>query len=140
MVELSIESEWSAYEENTEENEALAENRKVFLYFRKVITANEWNNWEECDEDEFSKMTERFPVAGKEENEACAEKQCSKDRNYEGKTTRTSVSLFFLYISEHNLVLFLRDNLTREPTIEKGVDIHIYSIYRVFQREEPLGK
>jgi hypothetical protein len=124
VIELSIESQWSSDEENSEEDKTLAEDRKVFLDFRKVITAHEWDNWEECDEGQFSKMTERFPVTREEENETRAEEQCSEDRNNESKTSRASVSLFFLYISKHDLVLFLCDNLTREPTIEEVMYIH----------------
>lgn len=73
MVELSIESKRSSYEENAEEDEALTENRKVFLYFRKVITANEWDNWEERDENKLGKVPERFPVTRKEENKSCSQ-------------------------------------------------------------------
>jgi hypothetical protein len=132
MIELTIEGKWSSDKKNAEEDKALTENRKVFLYFGKVITTNEWDNWEKCDEDKLGKMAKRFPVTGKEENKTCTQKQRSEDRNDESKTPRASISLFLLYISEHDLVLFLCDNLTREPTIEEGVDIHTRWVYTYF--------
>lgn len=124
VIELAIESEWGTYQENSEENKALPENWEIFFYFREVVTTKEWDNGEECDEDKLGKMSERFPVAGKKENQPCTEKQCSEDRNDKRETPRASISLLCLYISEHDLILFLCDNLTREPAIEEGVDIH----------------
>lgn len=140
VIELSIESNWCSDEKNSEENKASTENRKIFFYFWQIITTNERNNWEECDEDELAKMSEWFPVTCKEENKSCPKEQSPKNGNNQSKTTRTSISLFCLYISEHDLVLFLCDNLTREPTVEESMDIHRYSICQVFQRWRIFGK
>jgi len=125
MIELTIEGEWSSDEENAEEDKTLTEDRKVFFYFWEIVTTDQWDDGKECDEDKFGKMTERFPVTRKEENQTCTEQESSKNGNNQRKTPRATISLFIMYISKHDLVLFLRDNLTREPTIEEVVDIHI---------------
>lgn len=70
MIELSIESQWSADEENSEKNKALSENWEIFLYFWQIVTTHKWNNREKCDEDELREVTERLPVTRKEEDEA----------------------------------------------------------------------
>jgi hypothetical protein len=124
MIELSIERERSADEENSEEDKTLAENRKVFLYFWEIITARKWDNREECDEDELREVTERLPITGKKEDETCAQEESSENRDYEDKSTRASIALLFLDISEHDLVLFLCDDITRKPAIEESMDIH----------------